>query len=382
LKDKKVDELSAIKLRIYPDNEQKEIINNWIGASRFIYNKVLNYINEQSKQNGNSKGLFKIKLLRELFINNDNFRTENSWMLKVPYDIRDEALRDLLKNFKSNFSKGDIFNIKYKSKKSSNQSFNVLSKYWNTKNSMYSKILSSKKLKCETNLPENLKYTSRLIKTKLNEYYLCIPKLIEPIIHENQVSDRKISFDPGSRTFQTGYDPDGLLINIGPNDIGLLARLMHYKNKLQSSLTDKELSHKQRYSMKRAFLRSSEKIKNLVSDLHKKIAKFICSEYNEIIIPRLNFHTMTNLSKRVKSRIVVWNHCGFVDRLISKSREYPNCKIIEVTEEYTSKTCSCCGNLNHKLYASKTFSCPTCLIVIDRDANGSRCIYLKEKSKK
>ena len=41
--------------------------------------------------------------------------------------------------------------------------------------------------------------------------------------------------------------------------------------------------------------------------------------------------------------------------------------VIDCHEEYTSKTCSCCGRLNHTLGASKSFTCPFCHYVVDRD---------------
>lgn len=51
--------------------------------------------------------------------------------------------------------------------------------------------------------------------------------------------------------------------------------------------------------------------------------------------------------------------------------------ITQVTEEYTSKTCGNCGELNEKLGSNKTFECQKCKIVIDRDCNGCRNILLK-----
>ena len=57
--------------------------------------------------------------------------------------------------------------------------------------------------------------------------------------------------------------------------------------------------------------------------------------------------------------------------------KYRRCKIHICNEAYTSKTCGCCGNLNNYLGGSKTFNCSECGILIDRDYNGARNIYLK-----
>ena len=153
----------------------------------------------------------------------------------------------------------------------------------------------------------------------------------------------------------------------------LIDKLNFYK--LQSRLTKIE-KHSKRYSLKKALLRLSLKIENLVDECHKKTTKWLCQNYNTIIIPKLNFHGIKKMSKKNKNKLIVWKHCSFVDRLVDKSREY-NCNVVQVTEEYTSKTCGCCGFIKRNLYGSKTFKCDKCKNVIDRDINGARNILLK-----
>jgi putative transposase len=62
--------------------------------------------------------------------------------------------------------------------------------------------------------------------------------------------------------------------------------------------------------------------------------------------------------------------------LLHKAREHGT-RVIICDEHYTSKTCTCCGMLNHGLGASKTFVCPTCSAVYDRDAGAARNILLR-----
>ena len=379
-KNKKDDELSAIKLKIFPTKEQQKILKVWMGASRFIYNKILSFLKEQYKTT--KKNNFNLKFLRSKFINNDNYQIENKWLLDIPYDIRDEALRDLLKNYKSNFEKMKIskkaFELKYKSKKDL-ESINVLSKHWNFKKGLYSEILTQS-MSCEKPLPYKLDYTSRILKTQLNEYYICIPHKTPKNRNngcENQTK-RIISIDPGVRTFMTCYDPEGYTIKYGSQAKTQLYRLLTNKRKLQSSISKLNGSKKRRYQT--AYKRLSKKIENLVQELHRKISLWLCSNYNTILIPKLNVHNFKNMSKRNKNQMSVLNHCLFVDRLISKSREFKDCIVTVVTEEFTSKTCGCCGLLNHKLGSSETFKCDGCLVEIDRDINGARNILLKYKT--
>ena len=56
-------------------------------------------------------------------------------------------------------------------------------------------------------------------------------------------------------------------------------------------------------------------------------------------------------------------------------------KMIECSEEYTSKTCGGCGRLNHSLGSKKVFECSHCKIVMDRDINAARNIFIKNYQK-
>lgn len=390
-----------MKLRIYPNKEQKDVLNNWFGASRVIYNRCLSYVKEEYKKDKEKrpKDILKAKNLRARFINNVNYEKIDKWMLDIPYDIRDESMRDLVKNYSSNMSKGDSFDIQFKSRKKSLDSINVLGKYWNTSRGMYSSTFTSE-MKCEMKLPETLDHTCRIIRNKLNKYYIFIPKLLKKETkikneklckksfkseYESQINGLKdskipgvLSIDPGVRTFLTCYDPSGLIMKFGEGfkGIGKLSILLKYKDKLQS-LISKTRKRFKRNRLNKAFLRSSEKITNVVQDCHKKLSKWFCQNYKTILIPKLNFQGTKNISKNNRRKLLSWSHCSFVDRLIHKSREYNNCKVIQVTEEYTSKTCGCCGFLKQDLGSSKTFKCNKCLTIIDRDINGARNILLK-----
>ena len=355
-------------IRVYFNQEQKQILKNWFGVTRFIYNKCLEIINKD-----NNKSL---KYLREKVINNSNYETENTWMLEYNYDLRDEALSDLLKNFKSNDAKGKNYKIQFKSKKDEiikGVSLSILAKYWNVKRGFFSHIFNKDNIRTNELLPEIMMYTSRLLKTPTNKYFISLPLPL----NENQVmveEENMLFIDPGSKTFITGYDPSGKIIIWGENDIGRIARLLHYKRKLQSKRS-LETANKRIKKYRLAEQRIGEKIHNLTDDLHKKLSKWLCENYAKVYIPRLNFHKMKNLNKKEKAKLASLRHCGFLQRLINKSRE-SSCKVYEVFEDFTSKTCSNCGFLKKDLQG-RTFICNACNKIFDRDINASKNIMLK-----
>ena len=139
---------------------------------------------------------------------------------------------------------------------------------------------------------------------------------------------------------------------------------------------------RKRKSFRLACLRIGEKIENLVDELHKKLSKWLCENYKHIYIPRLNFHKCNKLDKRSKAKMASLRHCSFVDRLLNKSKVYPNCNVIEVNEAYTSKTCSRCGWQHDKLFNNNIFKCDKCNLVIGRDINASKNIMLRYFTKR
>lgn len=352
-------------IQVYFNKEQKKIIKQWLGVTRFIYNKCLHIIKTEKISNK--------KYLRSKIINNSNYITDNKWMLEFNYDLRDEALSDLLKNINSNLAKGKKFDIKFKSKKDEyiqGASLSILAKYWNKKKGFYSPILNTDKIRTNEELPKILMYSSRLLKTATNKYFISLPLPLNES-QVNVIKENKVLFiDPGSKIFITGYDPSGEIITWGENDIGRIARLLHYKRQLQSKYKGDK-----RTKIRKAILRIGEKIRNLVNDLHRKLAKWLCANYTKIYIPRLNFHKMRKLYSKEKAKLAAYSHCSFLDRLISKSREY-NCKIYEIYEDYTSKTCSNCGNLKAEL-KGRAYNCGKCNEIFDRDINASKNMLLK-----
>jgi IS605 OrfB family transposase len=324
---------------------------------------------------------YNLKTLRSLVVKESCFEKENKWLLDYTYDQRDEAVRDFLKNYKSNMAKYNNtkkpFKLQYVRKKQ-NESFQILKKHWNKKNNHYTSIYNIKNLKSSESLPKDLQFDSRFIKTSINKYYICLPKIGCIRNHENQVSDT-IALDPGVKTFVTGYSPDGTVFECGIRDISRISRLLYYKRKLQHKIDlTKKQPNKNKQSL--ALLRINNKIHNLVTDLHKKLATWLCKNYKVILLPKLNFHTCKKLNSKSKEKLVSYKHCSFFERLSNKAKEY-NSKVIQVNESYTSITCTVCGNQHPNLRNKDVYNCLNCKTSISRDINGARNIYLRYKIK-
>lgn len=284
-KEKKSKPGQSIKIRLYPTTNQKEILRRWLGTARWTYNKCLDAV-----KNGIE---IKEEALREVCTNLDNFKTENTWVGETPSNIREGAMRDLKKAYESNFAKkkknpDHKFEIKYKSRRRMHQdSIVIKSKDWK-KGIICPEFWKEGPMQSGEPLPDSLIYDSRLIRTKLGEYYLSIPKPLE-IVPENQGPPKSegkkiISLDPGVRKFCSGYDPSGFLVEWGKKDKfdKKIADLCFKYDKAQSRWMSKEINHKSKYKMKRNGLKIQRKIRNRINDHHHKFSKWLCENYQKI----------------------------------------------------------------------------------------------------
>lgn len=405
----------AIRIRLYPNEEQKQTLLKWIGTVRWTYNKVVDAI-EKDKIPRTKKAL------RAKCINTELFNIEDmKWILGTPYDMRDEGMNDVLKAYTSNFAKdtGKPFEIKYRSKKDKQQSVVIHSKYWKCKKGHYAFL---HEIESAEPLPTSLEYDSRLIRTRLGEYYICIPKPLE-LMRENQSHQYSqeeeaegsgvVALDPGVRTFQTCFSADGTVTEWGKGDMSRIYRLCYAYDDLQSRWSnsksngmckkcrfkkeknpdhthckkcikhkDVKVNHRKRYRMKKAGLRVLQRIRNLVDELHKKMARWLCLHHRVVLLPEFETSKMLRRGqRRIGSKtaraMATWSHYRFKTRLLNKSREHPDCRVYIVSEAYTSKTCGHCGHIHSELGGSKMFKCPSCKWEIDRDINGARNILIR-----
>jgi putative transposase len=386
---------------------QRGLFKRWIGAVRWTYNKCVEIINKRRKD-GEKCTLAK-KFYRDLFLNKSSqVVKDNPWLTDIPYDIRDGAVADITRSLSSNIkkmNKGTLksFKHKFRAKKDKVQSIEILSKHYKycektntyyihrdtwTKNECESLIASSTRLA----LPKKLECDSRLVFERASNRYILAESVHFAIFDENRVpsGDNQAAFapiialDPGVRTFQTGYDPRGYIIEVGKNDIGRIIRLCKHQDRLISEAYASPC-RRFRYLIRRRVLpRMRAKIHNLVSDTHRKLASWLCANYKYVIIPDYRISKMVvkghrKISRRTVRSMLTWSNYRFKQALLHKAKETST--IVHIcTEEYTSKTCTRCGTIKYNLGGSKVLKCNTCKLEIDRDFNGCRNIFMKTLS--
>ena len=372
-----------IKLELTPD--QRETLRIWCGVYRWTYNECVRLccMTRHVVYRGKNKTK---KDLRSIVANrSSSIVKDRPWILDVPYDIRDGAIIEFVQNLKTEIAKVKAdpsfrFRINFKTRNDSSMSFPLLKKHW--KDGAYFPSFLPGSLKGYEPMPTRLECDAKLVKTRTNDFYACLPTTRPPPIQSPWAYEGScIALDPGVRTFLTGYDPSGMILEIAKSDVEKVFNMCYRIDHIMSNVT-KAKNHKQRYNRRRAACRARTKLQDCIRDLHAKAAKYLCESYEVIFLPKFTTHKMVRrATRKIRSKtaraMLTFAHYKFRQRLIDKARNYENTQVLIVDEAYTSKTCTKCGTINSKLGGNKTFRCPSCSWRGDRDINGARNIYIR-----
>src|SRR6185436_12256750 len=181
----------------------------WMGSARWTYNKVLKMVQDD--------GITDMSVIRRHYLNNECFTTKKLlWVKETPREVRSYVIRQLMSTYKTNKKlHGNNFRMKYRSKKDRIQTISILARDWNRNRGEYAF------LKDIVTSEQSLKVNNmvNITMNHLGHFYLCVSVPLDIIDNQDDVQGKVISLDPGVRTFMTGYDPDGQLIEWGNGDL-------------------------------------------------------------------------------------------------------------------------------------------------------------------
>lgn len=345
------------KIRAYPTQEQKKILSNWFGASRFAYNKTVEFL-KQPDTKAQWKPI-KTELLHSM----------PEWSKEVPYQIKSVAIRDCCqavsaakKKFKQT---GKFQEVKFRSKKRGDNNL-FIPQSAVSENGVYHTILG--KLKTAEPLWKPL-HDCRMV-LQNGRYFVIVPIDVAVKRPDSQRLSA-CALDCGVRTFQTVFSKE-LILKVGEHDF---QRIFRYCYALDRLISRKKKEHSNKFN--KAMQRIRWKVRDLIDEIHNKLTLTLCRLFDVVYIPSFETHDMVSKLKHKTSRAMLgWAHYRFKMKLKSKAEEY-SCKIMDCTEEYTSKTCGNCGEIS-SIGGKEVWTCRHCGCTHDRDINGARNILFKQ----
>jgi putative transposase len=328
------------KIRIYPKNPQQA--RKYLGLSRWWYNRTINHLN----QSDTKASLYDV---RKVVQKGDDIP---EWAFECPQRIREHSMSDAceaVKNAKVKCKKtGQFQKVSFRAKRDPIQNFG-----FDAQSLKQDFVFNLKKFKLEfdSSEPFHTDLEGTRIVREGSRYFVIIPQKRRYQVPENQRIDA-VALDPGVRTFQSFYS-EVLHGKIGEGDFQRIYRLCLFLDKIYSKMAKARCRQKRR--LKQAAERMRWKIFDLIEELHKKMANFLCRTFDRIFIPSFETSQMvTKLHSSTARNMMTFAHYRFKEFLKAKGQEFM-CQVIECTEAYTSKTCSYCGKI-HKIGSKKVIN--------------------------
>ena len=203
--------------------------------------------------------------------------------------------------------------------------------------------------------------------------WLIITTDVQPKLYD-RLGNASIGLDFGMKHFIT--TSDGEVIDSPETYKKSLKQL----TKLSRNLSHKQNGSNSRKRVKRELAKLHEHIANQRSDFQWKLAHELCRYCSYIAIEDLNLNGMKKLWGRKISDL---SYGEFINKLLYVSQKYGTSVVKIDRFAASSQLCHCCGYKNRdvKNLTIRTWVCPECGSVHDRDTNAAMNILLISQGK-
>jgi len=366
------------RVKIYPNKEQQSKIIRFCHAARFAYNWAIAKEQENYKNGGKFISGYNLTKQFTLFKKEE----DNIWLKDISGRATKTAILDAAEAY-DRFFKHQSKYPKFKSRKFSKMS---CATHEGTT------IIEPKRIRCEKlgwmptykhNIPlgDNVDYCNYHLSYDGIDFWFSVSVKVPDII-QNQPKTEPIGIDLGLKTFATCSNGENFKHANSKKIQKRLRRFQKRASKQYLVLIKESMDTKIKFQK----LRKSNNLRKLESkisklrlhisnirlnQIHNITSSLIKKNPSKIIIEDLNVSGMMknkHLSKAVSEQ-------GFYEfrRQLEYKCKWNGVELVIANRWYpSSKTCSCCGHIKKDLKLSdRTYICPECGLVIDRDYNAA-----------
>ena len=376
----------SLKIRLYPTEDQKILLNKTFGCCRLLYNERLSEHKEWYNQNKDlpkdQRSKFKGKLPKQLREERYEFLSE---VIAEPLINSQRNCEQAFSNFfKSNSGKRKGRKVgfpRFKSKKDHKDSFSLymirkeglidfnlrtifIPKLRDTRFRIANSSLKSKWIEW---FLEAVPLNMTVSRNACGEYYCSIA------FEKEQNLEQRIKL---SSSIGLDFSPNSLYAdnnnNTAPNYRPYKQLNKKKLTKLQRNLARKQKGSNNREKARVKLARFEKHIADSRKDYIEKETLRLVRTYDVIGIEDLNLQGMMKFSHNAKNYVdTSWY--TFAQKLIWKS-QFNNCIVVKSDRFYpSSKTCNHCGYVNHNLtLKDRKWVCPDCGTEIIRDQNAAQ----------
>lgn len=358
----------AYKFRIYPNTEQKIMINKTFGCTRFVFNRFL--LERKEKYEESKIKLSVYEQLKEL----TDLKKEKEWLKEVDSCALQKCVFNLDDAFKNFFYGNGYPRFRAKGEHESYTTNNTLNEYKNVKYESIridfkNKVITLPRLKKVKfrgwrNIKEMVgKIKSATISKDANKYFVSV--LVEvpftkPIINPTSI----IGLDLGIKDFIVTSYGEKLKNEVKMNEKRLKG--------LQKGLARCNPGSKNRYKLKLKIQRLYLKIKNARKHMIYKLANKILKESDIVAVETLDIKSMYqvhNIAKHLNKVPI-----GDFLRVLKYKADWLGKKVININKYYpSSQVCNRCEYKNEEVkdLNIREWICPKCGTNHNRDINAA-----------
>ena len=362
--------MKAIKVKIYPKEKQKVLIEKHFGCTRFAYNFGLEKKVKTYTETKKSISVYQIqKLIPNLY-------EEKPWLKEVNSQSLQQSLKDLDSAFSHFFKKHNQF-PKFKSKYNPKQSFRIPQHFEISDEFKVIKVPKLKWLKFRDkfNIPKNIEFRNITISREGKEYFAALCYDDNKVIPTKKpITERKtIGIDLGITHLATFSD--GTKIE-NPKHFKKYEEKLALEQQKLSKKTNRDTKGYQKQKDK--VYKIHKKIRNTRKDfLHKLTTNLIKNQdWTSYVMEDLAVKDMEQDNRTPMAKAI--GDAGW--RMLRTFMEYKcedSGKNLITIGRYdpSSKTCSVCGEIYQELGRDeKEWKCKKCGTIHDRDWNAAKNI--------
>lgn len=362
--------IRALKMRIYPNDEQKVKIDKTLGTCRFVYNHMLarnQKVYERRKEHLSYNEMQNLLPIMKNYL---------PWMKEVDSQALKHACRQLHTAYDRFFKKKSGF-PKFHSKRMNRQAYTTTVKTgiaydsWNRE----VKLPCLGWMRCSDNrilMNPDFKYAT--VSRQNGKYYVSITYSIKKTVHPVTVSE--------NQALGLDYKSDGLYVDSNGNMAGMpkLFRDSQAKLKKEQRKLRNKVGSQKGETKSHGYLKQLQKVRNLHEhianqrlDCLQKLSTCLADMYDVILIEDLDMKAISNKGFG-NGKATLDNGWGMFTTMLDYKMTERGKRLQKIDRWFpSSQTCSVCGcvNENVKNLNVRKWICPHCGAVHDRDVNAA-----------
>jgi putative transposase len=351
------------------NNEQRTACLKHAGCARFAYNWGLARCQEAYRTTGKSRSA--IDLHKEL---NALKQTDFPWMYEVSKCAMQEALRNLEQAYKNFFRKvklkkqgkwkGKLGFPTFKKKSQAIGSFRFTGSIKVLPDAVQLPRLGLLRLHEHHYIPTDAKVLSATVSEEAGRWYVSV-QMEEDGEQPVPTAPSAIGVDLGIKTLATLSDGTTFA---NPR---ALKQAQKRLRRLERQKSRRKKGGANRKKTCRKLAKQHARISNIRKDATHKLTTYLCKNHALVAIEDL--HVAGMLKNHHLAQAISDSNFGEIRRQLEYKASWHGTRLVTIDRWYpSSKTCSDCGWIDSDQDLSdRTFICPHCGLVIDRDHNAA-----------